>query len=492
MVTATMQHKHPSSVDNQLLLLQQENSRLKAVLKEHEEKLAASLHKDELLNASEEKFKKLFEEHSAVMLVIDPETANIVDANRAAASFYGWTVEELRTMHIQQINPLSADVLQKEMTNTLSSAPNRFVFCHRRSDGSLRDVEVFSNRIEVAGKALLYSVIHDITERKQAEQALELSEIMFRSIAEQISEIIFVTDQTGVTTYASPAVEAITGYKPSEVIGRRFIEFLAEEDIERAVSAFQEGLVIKTDYLLEFRYRRKDGTIFDSEVHVQYYEKQGFIGLLRDITSRKAAEKRLSDSVMQLEHMMNGTLQVIANMVDAHDPYTAGHQRRVGIIASDIAREMGWPEEQCENLKLIGLVHDIGKIAIPAELLSKPGELSPIAYDLIKTHAEEGYQILKDIEFPVPIARIIREHHERMDGSGYPQGLKGDETLAESRILAVADVLDAISGHRPYRPSLGLEAAIREIETHRGSLFDPEVVDAMLRLIREKGYQLPL
>ena len=193
----------------------------------------------------------------------------------------------------------------------------------------------------------------------------------------------------------------------------------------------------------------------------------------------------------QLENAMHGTLQAVANVVEAHDPYTAGHERRVGIISADIAREMGWSEEKCNTLNLIGLVHDIGKMSIPAEILSKPGRLSAIEFQLVKTHAEEGYEILKDVEFPLPIAEIIREHHERMDGSGYPHGLKGEEALIESRILAVADVLEAIASHRPYRPSLGIDAAISEIESQRGSLFDPEVVDAMLRLFREKAYQLP-
>ncbi|NMW21225.1 MAG: PAS domain S-box protein [Chlorobiaceae bacterium] len=479
-------------MDNQLLLLQQENSRLKALLNENEEKLINSLRKSERLRESEEKFRKLFEEHSAGMLVIDPDTNNIIDVNPAAARFYGCSVEELKQKSIQQIHLFSPDILMKEIEKTHSLTPNRFVFSHHRFDGSMRDMEVFTNSIEIEGKVLLYSVIHDMTERNQAVQALALSEIRFRSIAEQISEIIFVTDQSGITTYASPAVETITGYKPNEVIGHRFIEFLAEEDMEIAVSLFQEGLKTKKDYILEFRYRKKDGTIFYAELHVQYYENQGFIGLLRDITNRKAAEKKLNDSVMQLEHMMNGTLHAIANIVDAHDPYTAGHELHVGIIASDIAREMGWPEEKCENLKLIGLVHDIGKISIPAEILSKGGRLSPIEYELVKTHAEQGYQILKNIEFPIPIALIIRGHHERMDGSGYPQALKGDEILPESRILAVADVLEAMSAHRPYRSSLGVEAAVSEIETQRGILFDPEVVDAMLRLIREKCYHLPL
>jgi len=152
---------------------------------------------------------------------------------------------------------------------------------------------------------------------------------------------------------------------------------------------------------------------------------------------------------------------------------------------------MGWSEEKCRTLQLIGLVHDIGKMSIPAEILAKPGRLSKIEFELVKTHAEQGYQILKDFDFSLPIAEIIREHHERMDGSGYPQGLKGEETLLEARILAVADVLEAMASHRPYRAALGIEAALNDIESQRGSLFDPEVVDAMLRLFREKEYLLP-
>ena len=195
--------------------------------------------------------------------------------------------------------------------------------------------------------------------------------------------------------------------------------------------------------------------------------------------------------VIKLETAMQTTLQAVANVVEAHDPYTAGHERRVGIISADIAREMGWSEEKCHTLQFIGLVHDIGKMSIPAEILSKPGRLSAIEFELVKNHAEQGYQILKDVEFSLPIAEIIREHHERMDGSGYPQGLKGEKTLIEARILAVADVLEAMASHRPYRAAFGLEVALHEIESHRGEHFDPDVVDAMLRLFREKGYQLP-
>ena len=237
-----------------------------------------------------------------------------------------------------------------------------------------------------------------------------------------------------------------------------------------------------------------DGSLRDVEVFTNAIEiggKKLFFSIIQDITEKKAGEQKIRDYVRQLEGAMKSTLQAVAKVMESHDPYTAGHDLRVGQIAADIAREMGWSEEKCNTLQLIGLVHDIGKMSIPSEILSKPGKLSAIEFELIKTHAENGYEILKDVEFPLPIAEIIREHHERMDGSGYPQGLKGEEILIESRIVAVADVLEAMASHRPYRAAFGIDAAISEIETNRGNLFDPEVVDAMLRLFREKDYHLP-
>ncbi len=328
-------------------------------------------HRSEVdLRQSEERFRKMFEEHSAIKVVIDSDSGNITDANQSAADFYGWSIEKLRTMSVQEITNLSSEEFGDRMQQVRLGGKKQFLSQHRMADGSLRDVEVFTNAIEIGGKELFFSIIQDITEKK-------------------------------------------------------------------------------------------------------------------------AAEQKIRDYVKQLEGAMRSTLEAVAKVVEVHDPYTSGHDCRVGIIAADIAREMGWSEEKCHTMQLVGLVHDIGKMSIPTEILTKPGKLTAIEFELVKTHAENGYQILHDVEFPLPIAQIIREHHERMDGSGYPLGLKGENTLPESRIVAVADVLEAMASNRPYRASLGIDAAISEIEMHRGSLFDPVVVDAMLRLFREKGYQLP-
>jgi HD-GYP domain-containing protein (c-di-GMP phosphodiesterase class II) len=172
------------------------------------------------------------------------------------------------------------------------------------------------------------------------------------------------------------------------------------------------------------------------------------------------------------------------------DPYTAGHHRRSADLARAIGREMGLPEDQVEGLRLAGTIHDVGKIGIPADILSKPTRLSEIEFSLIQSHSQIGYDILAGIEFAWPIAKIVNQHHERMDGSGYPQGLKNGDILLESRILAVADVIEAMASHRPYRPSLGIEAALKEIEDKKGVLYDPAVVTACLALFRENRYVL--
>jgi len=172
------------------------------------------------------------------------------------------------------------------------------------------------------------------------------------------------------------------------------------------------------------------------------------------------------------------------------DPYTAGHQRRVADLARSIATEMNLPHDTIEGVRVAAVIHDIGKVSVPAEILSKPGKLTQNEFELIKDHAETGYDILKDVEFPWPIAEMIRQHHERLDGSGYPRGLKGDDTLIEARVIALADVVEAIASHRPFRPAHGIEVALDEIKKNRGTLYDPEAVDACLRLFTERKYTL--
>lgn len=209
---------------------------------------------------------------------------------------------------------------------------------------------------------------------------------------------------------------------------------------------------------------------------------------LRNITERKRAETESLEYRRKLEKTLKDMVRSLSLVVEMRDPYTAGHQQRVTELASAIAEQMGLPEPAREGLRMAGILHDIGKIVVPAEILSKPSRLTDIEFALIKTHSRAGFDLLKDVDFPWPIARMVAEHHERMDGSGYPAGKKGDEILLESRILAVADVVEAMASHRPYRPALPLGAAMNEISSGKGSRYDATVVDACLQVLEQKKW----
>lgn len=204
---------------------------------------------------------------------------------------------------------------------------------------------------------------------------------------------------------------------------------------------------------------------------------------------RTRAERR--HYLDKIKRNLEDTIQAIAAVVEMRDPYTAGHEKRVAALATAIGRELGWPETRTDGLHVAGSIHDVGKVGIPTEILTKPGALGAAEADLVKVHAQAGYDILRGIDFPWPIAATVLQHHERLDGSGYPHGLKGDEILPEAKILAVADVVESIASHRPYRAAMGLDAALQEIVDHRGTLYDPSVVDACVALFKEKGFALP-
>jgi len=205
-------------------------------------------------------------------------------------------------------------------------------------------------------------------------------------------------------------------------------------------------------------------------------------------SERRRAEEELRQSHAKLQRTLDGTIHAWVSAIEVRDAYTAGHQRGVTQLACAIAREMGLPEEQIEGIRVAGLIHDIGKINVPLEVLSKPTELSELERGMIKTHPQVGYDILKTVEFHSPVAEIVLQHHERLDGSGYPQGLSGEKIILEARILAVADVVKAMSSLRPHQVSCGLDKALEEISQNRGILYDPEVADACLKLFTEKGF----
>jgi len=346
--------------------------------------------------------------------------------------------------------------------------------------------------------ALLEEMAQDVSfslEVLAGQRALHENEAQFRAIIEQsISGIGIVQD--GLITYANQRCAEIFGYdRPNELIGRSPVESVAPRD--RAVVAENLRRVASGEVRSDasnFLATRRDGREVEvgmHAAHATYKGKPAIIAIMQDISERKRAEEEISRYIARLEQAMRSTISVVSAMGELRDPYTHGHERRVGELAAAIATEMGLDENQVEGIRVAGYLHDVGKIGVPAEILSKPARLSKAEYELVKDHAQQSYEILRTVEFPWPVADAAWQHHERLDGSGYPRGLKEGDIIIEARILAVADVVEAMSSHRPYRPGAGIEKALAEIEKNRGKLYDPQAADACLRLFREKGFTIP-
>ncbi|MEI8173438.1 MAG: HD domain-containing phosphohydrolase [Deltaproteobacteria bacterium] len=343
------------------------------------------------------------------------------------------------------------------------------------------------------GKITRVTVVSkDITDRKQAEEALTRSEEKFRKVFDTSLDSVNINRlEDGMYISINPGFTRITGYTEGDIIGKTSIEYNVWgniEDRQRLVAGLRkDGEVIN----LAAAFRMKCGDIRYGLMSASVIDLDGvphILSITRDITVRKRAEEDLQRTLESLRKALGTTIQVMVSAVETRDPYTAGHQIRSADLARAIATEIGLPQDRIEGIRMAGSIHDIGKLSIPAEILSKPTKLSEIEFSLIKEHARKGFELLKDVESPWPLAEIVYQHHERMDGSGYPRNLKGDDILMEARILAVADVVEAMASHRPYRPGLGIDAALAEVTAQRGVLYDAEAVDACLRLFRDKGF----
>jgi len=299
-------------------------------------------------------------------------------------------------------------------------------------------------------------------------------------------------DAKGQYSYLNKAHVMVYGYENAgELIGKSWRILYDSDVLQRFDQEIMPELSRKGYWYGESIGTKKNGHKFPQELSLTAMADGGLICVVRDITDRKHVEEERQLILESLRNAVGVTIQVMVSAVEVRDPYTAGHQIRSADLARAIATDMGLCQDKIEGIRMAGSIHDIGKLSIPAEILSKPTKLIDIEFDLIKEHAQSGYEMLKNVKSPWPLAQIVYQHHERMNGSGYPRKLKGDEILMEARIMAVADVVEAMASHRPYRPGLGIEAALEEIEKNKGILYDNAVVDACLRLFREKGYKLP-
>lgn len=480
------------------------------------------------MSKSEEKYRKLLELANSIILRMDT-SGKLTYLNKFGLTFFGYKKKEIIGKPVIGAIAPMVESSGRDITKLIESIqknPKKYPVNENenmRKDGSrvwvlwtnkgLYDArgqitEILSIGIDITAKkeyekALRISqcelerkvqertmdlkkayndLLFEIAERKVSEEALRESEIKYRSIVEDAIEGIFQTTAEGKYTMANRALFRMLGYDSSE-------EFISTAtDMEGRLYASRERLIQfkeilqKTGYVRGFQtqYYKKDGSKIWVSLNVRalYDERGSFIfyeGTVEDIT---------------MQRVMDGTTKALSMAIEIRDPYTAGHQLRVTELASEIAKEMGFAEDHIKAIRIAGMLHDIGKIYVPAEFLSKPGLITKHEMNVLRDHSHAGYEILKDIEYKYPIAKIVLQHHERMNGTGYPLGISGEEILIEARIIAVADVVESMASHRPYRPSLDIAEAFQEIQQNKGTHYDETVVDACLRLFREKGYQL--
>jgi PAS domain S-box-containing protein/putative nucleotidyltransferase with HDIG domain len=331
-------------------------------------------------------------------------------------------------------------------------------------------------------------------QRKNAEEDLRKSQQKFASIFKDNPEAIVYVDEQGNILDINSRFFELFGYSLKEIRGKNINSGIIHPPDKIIEGKDLDNKALFKGYInFETIRKKKDGTLFPVSISsspiIVNGQHRGMIGIFMDITNRKITEEQLEQSVKRVQKTMKDSIYTLSRVIEARDPYTAGHQQEVSKLAVALAKDMGLPQDRIEGIKITALIHDIGKINVPVEVLSKPGKLSEMEFGLIKNHSQKGYEILKAIDFPWPVAEIVLQHHEKMNGSGYPRGLKGDEILLEAKIICIADVVEAISSHRPYRPALGIDAALNEINKNKGILYDTELVDTCLKLFKEKGFK---
>lgn len=451
---------------------------------------------EEALKLSEEKYRELVDNAPAGIYELDFIQRRFITVNDVMCEYTGYAKEELLS-NMSPFDILSDEskaLFMERMTKIFAGekVPQTVEYTIKTKDG--RTIWVILNSTVIYDKGFpkgARAVVHNITERKLAEQALRQSEEKYRFLVDNANDAIFIA-QDGLIKFPNPKAVQILGYDDEELARIPYMDLIHPQDrsiLSELRLKRDDTKELTTTYSVRVINRTGEEIWAQiSSVPIVWEERPATLNFVRDITIQKNAEEELRNSLDKLRKITGATIQAIAQTVEVRDPYTAGHQKRVADLARAIATRMGLRADRVDGIRMAGVIHDIGKISVPAEILSKPGLLTPLEFSLIKTHSQIGYDILKDIEFPWDIATMVLQHHERLDGSGYPQGLTGDRIMLEAKILTVADVVEAMASHRPYRPSLGMDKALDEIKDKRGRFYDPGVVDACLALFQENKF----
>jgi len=450
---------------------------------------------EQTLKDSENKLRNYLESAPDGVYISDLQ-GQFIYGNGEAEKIIGYKKEELIGKSFLNTGLLQKNDIERAIQLLLNNSkgektgPDEFLLT--RKDGSTVWAEINTTPIKQNGETHIIGFVRDVSKRRETEQNLQQIEIVYRTLFEQSNEAIYISSREGRFIEVNNSMLKLFDYSKEEMLSMDIKQiYLNPEERDNFCRIIEKKGFVK-DY--EIKFVKKDGTVINCLLNstlrlADDWSILGYQGIIHDITERKLSEEKLRISHEKLEKMVEGAVNAIATMAEMRDPYTAGHQRRVAKLAMAIAEEMGFEKTKCEIIRIAATLHDIGKTYIPAEILSKPGSLSNMEMNMIRTHPQVSREILKSLELPWPICQIVLQHHERIDGSGYPNNLKGDEITIEARILAVADVVEAMASHRPYRPSLGIQKALDEISKNSGILYDKAVVDACLKLFREKDFK---
>ncbi len=455
----------------------------------------------DLAGPSGDRYREIFIGSRDGFVMVDP-AGHIVDANEAFCTMVGYSLDELRALpDFYAITPPRWHAWERA-----SIWNEQLMMCghsglyekeYLRKDGTVFPAELQAHAVCTAkGKiSYLWATVRDITERKQIMDSLEASENRFRDLLQHVPSVaVQGYGPEGTTLYWNDASERFYGYRADEAIGKNLVDLIIppemKDDVQRAIDAMvSTGQPIPP---AELGLLNKNGVrvpVYSSHAVVQVDGRDPELFCIDiNLGDMKRMEAAAEESLHRFRNLFRGSVFSLAKLSELRDPYTAGHQKGVAELATAIAVRLNLPEARVEAVRIAGLLHDIGKVAVPAEILSKPTSLSLPEYQIIQAHPQMSHDVLAGIPFDLPIAEIVLQHHERMDGSGYPSGLVGEQILLEARILAVADVVEAMESHRPYRPAPGLAAALELIGTGQGTLFDVDVVAACQRVI-EDGFE---
>ncbi|MDP3446594.1 MAG: PAS domain S-box protein [Eubacteriales bacterium] len=434
-------------------------------------------------------------------IIIHDDAGKILYANEYACSMLGYQNSAFLTMKLSDLcATATSEAIAKSARRARQEGEITNEIIARAIDGRAIPLLICGRPIEWDGKPAMLTIGTDMTERQQAEKTLEQSLAQNHRILNTLQDGFFQASLDGTYFLINPRMTQIFGYISSEemmAINTKQTYANMEDRVVLLDKLQADGHV--TSYVC--RGKRKDGSFIWISMHVQYLRNEagdviGTEGLIRDITDRRKMEEEIQkqhNSLITTNEILRKRLEQSINAIskigELRDAYTAGHQRRVQQLSCQIGARCGLSGERMINLSYGALIHDIGKIHVASDILNKPGKITSLEYQLLQTHAEYSYNIVREMGLPQDIATMVHQHHERLDGSGYPNHVSGDQILLESRILAVADVVEAMTSHRPYRPALGIEAALAEIQAGRGTKFDEIVVDHCVSLFREEGFQ---